>query len=600
MQNEISENSNLHGKHQNDSNTCLPQFLLNDSDGSDKSSPSNSIEDSSSSDEDFPEQRKLGPPSQHKFYSVDDIKSKFNFNHNFFEKKENPSSPAKPIQHIQSFQLKPMQKINLGIENGMKTINLGPINPNMMGHSFSPVRQVKNPNINMNPNMSPHATFMSPQNPMFNNYYYQQQYNFPQNNGNNYYNNIMLQNNIQNNQFCLEPNNPMNGNVNVNINPNMGSPVVKSPNPRSPKINNSKKNNANNNNSNNNKKNYPLSPSPKKSKRKKKNKKVDIESLSVSKFLSAKSADLYHFIVTQKGSRDVQGILKKFTENDVDILIAKLSQYISEIMLDKYGNYFIQRLIQNCSPHQREEILKSIEKNFTQIACDSFGTHPLQALIEIINMPSERKILQRCIEGNELKLSVDSKGTHVIQKFISCYTEAERENVTKNIMQNLPKLLVDSFGVCVLIKLLKYTTDESIKETFAKYIDDNNPLSFIQNPYANYAVQALFNEKDIKLCGEIIKVIKEHFFSLSMQKFSSNVVENCLKFCDQDVINDVFVEVMKDGKLGSLLNNTYGSFVIEKLISRMSKEQKKEMIREITKIGKEKNLSTSMINLLYR
>ena len=117
-----------------------------------------------------------------------------------------------------------------------------------------------------------------------------------------------------------------------------------------------------------------------------------------------------------------------------------------------------------------------------------------------------------------MELSLDSKGTHVLQKFISCSTEDERGNVDETLLSNLPKLINDSFGVCVIIKLIKQTNDKTVKERIAKYISTNNALSFIQNPYANYVVQSLFNQNEIQLCNDIIDAIVEHFFSLSMQK----------------------------------------------------------------------------------
>ena len=343
-----------------------------------------------------------------------------------------------------------------------------------------------------------------------------------------------------------------------------------------------------------------ISSSKKNKKKVQKKSTTDSDSLSISNLLKLPETELYSFIITQKGSRKVQNILKKVTENEVDLLISKLSPHFSDIMIDKYGNYFSQRLIQICSPNQRVEILKSIKTRFTEIAINSFGTHPLQSLIEIVNMPKEREILLHCIEGNELELSLDSKGTHVIQKFILCSTENERNNVDMNILNHLPKLINDSFGVCVLIKLIKHTNNKLIKETIAKYISDNNALSFIQNPYANYVVQSLFNQNDIYLCNEIINTIVDHFFSLSMQKFSSNVVENCIRYSEEKYVKKIYKDILSTGKLGSMLNNTYGNFVIEKLIGRLTREEKGEMIKEITKIGKEKNLSNTIMNLLYK
>ncbi len=55
---------------------------------------------------------------------------------------------------------------------------------------------------------------------------------------------------------------------------------------------------------------------------------------------------LYNYIITQKGSRDIQDIIEKLNEKEIEILIFKLKDCISDITIDKYGNYFTQKLIQ--------------------------------------------------------------------------------------------------------------------------------------------------------------------------------------------------------------------------------------------------------------
>ena len=125
-------------------------------------------------------------------------------------------------------------------------------------------------------------------------------------------------------------------------------------------------------------------------------------------------------------------------------------------------------------------------------------------------------------------------------------------------------------------------------------------MNFIQHPFANYAVQSLFNQNDIIYCKDIIKVIVENFYILSMKKFSSNVVENCIKFGNENVSKIIYKEIIEKEKLGNMLNNTYGNFVIEKLIYKLNKEEKNKLIKEIEKCGKEKCLSNTIMNLLYK
>ena len=459
------------------------------------------------------------------------------------------------------------------------------------------------------------------------NYYYQNYFNF-QNNSN--INSNIFNNNINNNNNNNSNNiNNINNNIFINHNPPMNNPFSNSFGPTYPfnllniqpffsgqiKPNNSTDNinafNYNISKNELNKKcfsfNAPFSQTSldkKKKKKTKKDKKNDDNinndyNVTMEKLLNMADYSLYNYLITQKGSRDVQTALKKSKENEVELLIDKLKQYISDITIDKYGNYFSQKLIQICVPSQRIKILQYINNRFVEIANNSYGTHPLQTLMEIINMPEEKKIVISYILGNESTLSLDSKGTHVLQKFISNSVDEEREQLNKNIINIIDKLIIDQFGVCVLIKLVKHSKDKMISKAIANYITDNDPLSFIQHPYANYAVQILINSTDLSYCDNIIETIVNNYLSLSMQKFSSNVVENCIKYGNENCVKKIYKAIIEQEKLESLLNNNYGNFVLEKLIARLNKDEKMKIIKKIEKLGKTKNLSNTLKNLLY-
>ena len=453
-------------------------------------------------------------------------------------------------------------------------------------HSFDDSKKIKNFQFN-NFNFAPNHQFITSNNSIFNNQisntkqysfnnknsnvnrlyqqFFQMQSNFPQINPQ-----FQIMNNYCINQMILNINNNNNNNNNNNILNN---------NNKNESYNQQKKNNINKKNKNNqNEKNN--------------------ENITMNSLFLFNEMEFYSFITTQKGSRAIQNILINANESEIDIILQKIKNKSSEIMIDKYGNYFFQKLIEFCTPKQRHFLLLSIKDNFVEIANNSFGTHPLQLLIEQICTNKEKEVVLKSIENNELNLSLDSRGTHVLQKFISCTNDEERLSINQNLLEILPKLINDPFGVCVLIKLIKYTNDKKIKQKISQYISDNNPLSFIQHPYANYAVQSLFNQNDIIYCNEIIKVIVDNFYILSLKKFSSNVVENCIKYGSDIIVSKIYKSLLSEDKLEVLLNNTYGNFVIEKLVSRLNKEEKNNFLKEIEKLGKEKSLSNTIMNLI--
>ena len=469
------------------------------------------------------------------------------------------------------------------------------IDYNYKMHSFDDSK--KNRNFQFNPNQNFNFgnsnIYLSSNNSLFNNQITNnKQYSF--NNKNSNVNRLYQQFFQIPNNYCSQQINPQLHMINnycmnqmiMNINNNNVNN----------NINNNINNNFNNKNKNNNKKNK--NPLNEKNIDNNSNNNTNPNNISINSLFLFNEMELYSFLTTQKGSRSIQNILSTVSEKEIDIILKKIKSKSNEIMIDKYGNYFFQKLIELCTPKQRHFLLLSIKDHFVEISNNSFGTHPLQLLIEKITSKNEKEVVLKSIENNELNLSLDSKGTHVLQKFISITKDEERLPINKNLLDILPKLINDPFGVCVLIKLIKYTNDKEIKINISKYISDNNALSFIQHPYANYAVQSLFNQNDICYCEDIIKVIVDNFYILSLKKFSSNVVENCIKFGNDNIVNKIYKSIFKDDKLEVLLNNTYGNFVIEKLVSRLNKEEKNKFLKEIEKLGKDKSLSNTIMNLL--
>ena len=545
-------------------NHCLPSFLTDDDYFKDNS---NSIEEEESNEEKSADNKKdnstredsnkiLNYPQNNILYPNNNVNNnnvnissninQYNVNHNLFLNEKN--------------------NLMMNQNNNFNNFNMNFFNRN---NNYDYQHFYNNNNNNNIPNAFNSFNNIYPQWNSFSGLNPINPFNFQNNQNNNYILPLSFNNDINNNLNlkCLSFNNgqmPINNKINL-------SQKYKSI--KIEKLQNEDKNN-NNNKSNSN--------------------------LSIKKLLDMNEQSLYNYIITQKGSREVQNIIKKVNENEVELIISKIKKYFSDITIDKYGNYFSKKLIQICLPSQRIQLLESINNRFVDIANNSFGTHPLQSLIEIINMPEEKKLVLKYILNNESELALDSKGTHVLQKFISCTKDEERNELNQNLINLIDRLIINPFGVCVLIQLVKHSKDKNIAKKLANYITNGDPLSFIQHPYANYAVQSLISNTDLAYCDVIIDTIVQNYLSLSMQKFSSNVVENCIKYGKESTVKKIFKNIIEQEKLESLLNNNYGNFVLEKLIARLNKEEKMIFIKKIEKLGKTKIISNTIKNLLYK
>lgn len=253
---------------------------------------------------------------------------------------------------------------------------------------------------------------------------------------------------------------------------------------------------------------------------------------SIDELLTTIENDLSSFVKTQKGSRILQKILDKIAPEKLDIVLEKLKGDFPFLMTDTYGNYLCQKVIQCCSAEQRIYILKNIVKDFTDIACNASGTHSLQSIIEIINLKEEEELIKECVREHVIYLSLNGNGTHVIQKIVSCLNEEDRQDINKLILNNFQKLVFDSNGICVIKKFINGNENFEIRRMVIEKLKQN-ALEIVQNPFGNYIIQHVFDEWGVEACKEILKVIINNVLSLSMQKFSSNVVEKCLDIADE-------------------------------------------------------------------
>ncbi len=98
-------------------------------------------------------------------------------------------------------------------------------------------------------------------------------------------------------------------------------------------------------------------------------------------------------------------------------------------------------------------------------------------------------------------------------------------------MTNLKTLSLDSNGICVIKKFINTNKSPVLKSKILNELV-NHTLEIVQSPFGNYAIQYAIKEWGIQFCKPVIYAITTNIVSLSMQKYSSNVVEKCLELAD--------------------------------------------------------------------
>lgn len=95
----------------------------------------------------------------------------------------------------------------------------------------------------------------------------------------------------------------------------------------------------------------------------------------------------------------------------------------------------------------------------------------------------------------------------------------------------------------------------------------SNSLSFFRYLFRNYLVQHLLEKRIWPLTSGILQTLRGHFANLSTQKYSSNVVENCLKNTTSDERESIIRELLWSPNILDIFVDLYGNYVMQTALS---------------------------------
>jgi hypothetical protein len=189
-----------------------------------------------------------------------------------------------------------------------------------------------------------------------------------------------------------------------------------------------------------------------------------------------------------------------------------------------------------------------MKDHIVNIGNSNVGTYPLQAIIDQMKTREERKVMIESVKDKILEMSQHAQGTHVIEKMILCFEEESIKEIYDLILENFMFLACHNNGLCVTKKVISCSKNQVYIETIQKLLLDN-ASTLVQNPHGNYSIQVALESWDYDLVVPIISLFQNQFFTLSTQKFSSNVVEKCLERGGDNVLSKFLEEICQKSKI---------------------------------------------------
>ena len=281
-----------------------------------------------------------------------------------------------------------------------------------------------------------------------------------------------------------------------------------------------------------------------------------------------------NIIKNQKGSKIFQRYLKTTHCDILHQIFIELKPNLEEIITDFYANYFCKRFFTFLNQKDRIDFLLVIEKSIVKLSSDSIGTYPIQTIIEHVGSKNEKNIIINALKDNIKELSFDSFGSHVLEKLLSCFEEEYVSFIYNYIIDNFLELANNNNGICIVKKILSFTHKKNLHDKL-KVIVKENALQLISHPYGNFVIQVVVDcWNDYK---DILCLFDKKYYSLSLEKYASNVVERCIEK-DENILNNYIEEIININKIFEVMKSNYGNYVIQKAIKLARGDYKQKLV----------------------
>ncbi|KAG4304683.1 hypothetical protein PORY_001736 [Pneumocystis oryctolagi] len=284
--------------------------------------------------------------------------------------------------------------------------------------------------------------------------------------------------------------------------------------------------------------------------------------------------EIYSLCKDQHGCRYLQKKLEERDPRRISMIFMETYPHAVELMTDPFGNYLCQKLLEHCNDEERTTIIKSVASSLVPISLNMHGTRTVQKMIEYLSTPEQVQIVINALNSNVVTLIKDLNGNHVIQKCLNKLSSDDIQFIFDAICSNCIEVATHRHGCCVLQRCIDHASD-SQKIQIAKEIT-NHALNLVQDPFGNYVVQYILDLGDSRFSEPLIHRFIGNVCLLSVQKFSSNVIEKCIRMAEPSTRSLLIEELPK--KMGSLIRDSYANYVIQTSLDYADRIQRKQLV----------------------
>ncbi|KAK5149370.1 hypothetical protein LTR04_007141 [Oleoguttula sp. CCFEE 6159] len=273
--------------------------------------------------------------------------------------------------------------------------------------------------------------------------------------------------------------------------------------------------------------------------------------------LESLQGEIYGLCKDQHGCRYLQKKLEDRNPEHVQLIFLETKQHVVELMTDPFGNYLCQKLLEYTNNEQRTVLIHNAAPQMIEMIIDALRNEVVQ-LIQDLN------------------------GNHVIQKCLNHLTSEDAQSIFDAVGIHCVAVGTHRHGCCVLQRCIDHASGHQKAYLVAQIT--NNAFALVQDPFGNYVVQYILDLGEPAFSKPLCLSFCGNIAVLSKQKFSSNVIEKCIRTADADTRRLMIEEMINPAELEKLLRDSFANYVVQTAMDHADPDTKARLIDSIRPI----------------
>ncbi|CAK7230782.1 hypothetical protein SCUCBS95973_007689 [Sporothrix curviconia] len=292
----------------------------------------------------------------------------------------------------------------------------------------------------------------------------------------------------------------------------------------------------------------------------------------------------------QQASIFLQQKLKVGTSEQKCDIVEAIATQAYPLMINRFGNFLVQRCFEHGSPEQIVKIAEAIRGNTLSLSMDPFGCHVVQKAFD--SVPEDYKaIMVHELLRRIPETVIHRYACHVWQKLFELRWNDSPPQIMKYVNEALRgmwhEVALGETGSLVVQNIFENCLEEDKRPCIEEVLGNIDVVAHGQ--FGNWCIQHICEHGAPSDRGRAIDHVIRYSAEYSMDQFASKVVEKCLKIGGGDFLGR-YLDRVCEGRVDrpripliDIASDQYGNYLIQYILTHASSQHREIVAAHIRK-----------------